>query len=381
MGATGEKQASNQPLRSGYTTGACATAAAVAAVKKCFSEDCDGPVRIIFPDQKWRDLPVAGVELLADGAARAWIVKDAGDDPDITHGATIEVRVKRVDADIIEDADFLIECGNARLIVRGGSGVGMVERRALPVPVGKWAINPVPRHMLSENLGLTSLPTVSRNEDWLVEIRIEDGEQLARKTLNPVLGIVGGLSVLGTSGIVIPCSNSAYVETIRALFKGVVEAEVEPVYLVTGGRTADVIVRTCPDVPELAIIRIGDFIRESVDMAAEYGIRRVNVVCMPGKLAKYAQGMVCTHAHKKPQSLPRVADILAQNGLAGEVVADCQQSRSMREFLDKQTVSVYKSVLQILREQALQYFRDWIKDRDIEFSLIVVDQENIVCID
>lgn len=358
----------NTPLRYGYTTGACATAACVAAAKAHIEgQTGTRDVDIMFPDGIQRKLSINSVNLTEKGACAA-VVKDAGDDPDITHGALIKVSVREIDEESIDASDFVEICGNTEIVLRAGEGVGRVTQKGLPVPVGKAAINPGPREMLITNLLKT--PLADAGGRWLVDIGIKNGRKLAEKTLNPVLGIVGGLSVLGTSGIVVPCSNKAYIDTLRVLLRGAAEVGRDVIYLVTGGRTAKVVERLYPELPSVSVVRIGDFINDAVMIAREAGFERIEVAVMPGKLAKYAQGLTYTHAHKEPLSMPVVASLLASREFDEEVTDACRRSRSMRAFLDGQTDTISDDVLKVLRREALRQFQQWAPE--IDFDIIVV---------
>ena len=364
-----EQDNNKAELRSGFTTGACAAAAALAAVKVLYGESPENFVEVLFPDRQSRRIQINNVRFTEGCLAVAEVVKDAGDDPDITDGAVITVSVKQVDKNAVQEADFIEKCGSAELILRGGEGVGRVARKGLPVAPGKWAINPGPRKMMRKNLSLT--PLAEKGGRWLVDISIANGASLAQRTLNPVLGVEGGLSVLGSSGIVVPCSNAAYIDTIRALVKGAAVAGCGHLVFVTGGRTHRIAQELYPDVKDLAIVRIGDFAGDAVEIAASHKIGWISVVCMPGKLAKYACGLQYTHAHVNPASMPVVAELLRSQGWSEEVVETCDKSCSMREFLELQSNDLKKCIMNGLAEMALVNLKKW--SEGIVFDLTVVD--------
>jgi cobalt-precorrin-5B (C1)-methyltransferase len=364
-------------LRTGFSTGACAAAAAVAAWRALRGGDRStvpptppGVVTLRFPDGRDRDLALGGVRR-EGGAAEAWLVKEAGDDPDITHGATLRARVWQVAPDEATPADFVELRGAARVILRGGRGVGRVTRRGLDVPPGKTAINPGPRRMILENLEREGLGAAAGA--WCVEIQVDDGEALARKTLNPILGIEGGLSILGTSGLVIPCSNQAYLATIRILLRGARELGCSTAVLATGGRTHRSAQPLYPELPEAAFIRMGDFIRESVESAAAEGFKTIVSACMPGKLAKYARGVAYSHAHTTPLAMGAVADELASAGFPASVGAAARTAVSVREFLEKVDPETGRSILAHWAGRALAAWRAWAPA--CRFEIAVFDNE------
>jgi cobalt-precorrin-5B (C1)-methyltransferase len=318
-----------------------------------------------------RSLPVAGVRSERRGSAEAWVVKDAGDDPDVTHGATVRVRLELCAPGAEQDADFVEPCNAGTVVLRAGPGVGRVTRRGLEVPPGKWAINPVPRRMIAENLALAGLGTDGQR--WLVEIGIEGGAALAARTLNPILGVVDGLSILGTSGIVIPCSNQAYVATIRILLNGAREMGCDTAVLATGGRTHRSARERYPDIPETAFVRIGDFIREAIEHAAGLGFGRIGVACMPGKLAKYATGLACTHAHVAPLSMEELARFLEESGMDPDVVLASRENVSVRGFLEALGSETERRVLERWAGQALDVWKTWAPQ--CRFDLLLFDND------
>ena len=358
-----------RPLHTGFTTGACAAAGAVAA----WSYRRGGrltSVELLFPDGHCRCLPVASV-WKDEAQAQARIIKDAGDDIDITDRATLVVTLSVHSTP--DERDHVEACGQATVAIRAGEGVGVATRLGLDVPSGKWAINPGPRRMIVDNLlrsGLGAAPG-----SWLVEVAVEDGAALARKTLNPVLGIQGGLSILGTTGIVVPCSHAAYEATIRVLLRGAALAGAETAVLVTGGRSQRAAQRRWPEIPEYAFVQIGDFIRSALGYCAEFNYRSVNSACMPGKLAKYARGHEYTHAHVQAMEMAGVAELLGACGVTESVQAACRGCQSMREFLETQEPEVRPRVIAALAGRALVQLRAWAPPCRLELVVFTTEGE------
>jgi cobalt-precorrin-5B (C1)-methyltransferase len=356
-------------LRTGFTTGTYAAATTLAAWRCLRGRRLGGTIGVWFPDGKQRRVNLDGARR-AGGGGEAWARKDAGDDVDVTDGAVIRSRLRPVDACEIRSEDHREPCGRAVLVLRGGSGVGLCTRAGLDVASGKWAINPVPRRMVADNLAHAGLD--GAGPLWLAEIGIDRGEELARRTLNPTLGVVDGLSVLGTSGIVVPCSNAAYISTIRVLLRGARQAGSDTAVLVTGGRTQRAAQALYPEFPDVAFVRIGDFIKEACESAREYGLRRIVVCCMPGKLAKYALGHAYTHAHRVSLSVPHVVAFLGRQGVP---VADASaaSARSMRECFDRMADPLRGRALQALVEGAERALRSWVPGVELAVRVLSFD--------
>ena len=284
---------SGKVLRYGYSTGACAAALAREAwLRLAGPGQGRATVEVLFPDGVRRLLP------LLDGPRPA-IRKDGGDDPDGTHGAILFGDLRPCTPGEARPEDYRLAVGGATVIVRGMSGIGLCTRQGLDCEQGKWAINTGPRRMIAENLHDAGL----QNGCWLFGIGVENGAELARHTLNPQLGIVGGISILGTSGLVRPFSHEAYIETVRLCVRAHALAGGSSIVFCTGGRTRSGAGRQLPELPETAFVCIGDFIAESLAAADRAGMAEVFVACMPGKLCKYAAGFANTHAHKVKQDM------------------------------------------------------------------------------
>ena len=262
-------------LRRGWTTGACAAAAAKAA----FAALCTGQ----FPDPVDIPLPRGGrvafalaESRLEGGAAHAAIVKDAGDDPDVTHGALIQVRVR---------------AGGPGVVFRAGAGVGTVTRAGLPIPPGEPAINPMPRQMIRDALAEVGPADVE------VEIGVADGVKLAERTLNGRLGIVGGLSILGTTGIVVPFSCAAWIDTIH---RGIDVARAAGLDHIAGstGSTSEAAVAALHHLPEVALIEMGDFVGGMLRYLRRHPVPRLTIAGGVAKMAKLAQGRLDLHSKR-----------------------------------------------------------------------------------
>lgn len=275
---------SRREMRSGYTTGACAAAAARAAAMGLLDGAIPATVETLLPNGQRVIFPVSD-PMLTPKLARAGIIKDGGSGPDVTHGAMIRATVEP-----------LLHAPHT-LRLEAGEGVGRVTRPGLEIPVGEAAINPVPRRNIADNLREVA-------QGWLAEhglkvtFSVPGGEALAQRTLNPRLGIVGGISLLGVSGIAHPYSSAAYRATVEQGVRVAAHQGMPAVVLTTGGRTERFAMGLLPHLPPVAFVQMGDFIGAALKAISQYGPPRVIVAGMAGKLVKMAEGRANTHAGK-----------------------------------------------------------------------------------
>lgn len=362
-------------LRSGFSTGACATAAARAAYNAIKSDISDvGSIDILFPDGKYRTMQVTRVNTSKSSASYS-IIKDAGDDPDVTHGSLITAQVKLVPKVTVGGKDYTIESGSGGVIIRGGEGVGFVTKDGLDCTKGKYAINPGPRKMIVDNLN-----DICEIKEWvLVEISVKDGANIAKKTLNPRLGVVGGISILGNSGIVEPYSHSAYIETIKIHLRSAALNHADDLVLSTGVRTLKLVQSKYADIPEENFIRIGDFISDALKYAGKTGFKKVIVSCMAGKLFKYYCGYKYTHAHTVQLKVDAVRPILEKFDVSGATIEKCCNSPTVREALELLPNDTRVNVIQHLGEGALENCINWLENEDAELEILCFDsQGNLV---
>ena len=334
-----------ETLRWGYSTGACAAAVAKAAWLCLQHGRTPGSVWLLFPDGRERLLPLENA-----AGHMAAIRKNGGDDPDCTHGALIHGALRPCTLEDGRPEDYQLAVGEGIVIVRAVGGIGLCTRTGLDCEQGRWAINSGPRRMIADNLRLAGLVSGC----WLLELGIEGGEELARHTLNARLGIVGGLSLLGTTGLVRPYSHESYVHTIRICVRAHRLAGGEDVVFCTGGRTRAGAMARLNGLPETAFGGIGDFIAESLSVACRSGMKKIVVACMPGKLCKYASGFGNTHAHKKDQNmalfLAEVQRLLPDDTALHAALAD---SPSIRNGLSLLPPATERTVLERLAGLAL----------------------------
>jgi len=278
------------PLRSGYTTGSCATATCLAAARLLLVGEASDAVEIVLPKGKQVQMRLEFCRLFADGA-EAGTIKDAGDDPDVTHGALVFSRVR-----------LTTETGVQFV---AGPGVGTVTRPGLVLNVGEPAINPVPRKMISEHL-LQLADKAGYTGGFEVTLCVEGGEALALKTMNPRLGILGGLSILGTSGIVRPFSCAAYIASIH---QGIDVAKTNGylhIAACTGNASEDTM-RQVYNLPEIALIEMGDFVGAVLKHLRKVPVDKLSICGGFGKISKLAAGHMDLHSRHSSIDLPQLA--------------------------------------------------------------------------
>ncbi len=306
------------PLRRGWTTGACAAAAAKAAYLGWITDEFPDPIEIEIPSGARPAFALAMHERAGDGA-RAGVVKDAGDDPDVTHGALVIATVRAAAA-------------GAGVVFRAGAGVGTVTRAGLPVAVGEPAINPVPREMIRAALAEAARQCGGPG-DAEVEISIPGGEALALKTLNPRLGIVGGLSILGTTGIVVPYSCAAWIHTIH---RGIDVARAEGLTHVAGatGSTSEAAVQRLHGLPDHALIDMGDFAGGMLKYLRRHPVPRVTVAGGFAKMTKLGQGLLDLHSRAGEVDFSWLAERVAETGGHAALVEAARSPNTAQEVLD-----------------------------------------------
>ncbi|MFI8396338.1 cobalt-precorrin-5B (C(1))-methyltransferase [Pseudomonas sp. Choline-02u-1] len=285
------------PLRSGLTTGSCATATSLAAARLLLSGTSADAVQIVLPKGKQVQMRLEFCRLNAHGA-EAGTIKDAGDDPDVTHGALLYSQVR-----------LLAEPG---VRFMAGAGVGTVTRPGLVLPVGEPAINPVPRQMISDHLSLLAAET-GYGGGFEVTVNVERGAELALKTMNPRLGILGGLSILGTSGIVRPFSCAAYIASIH---QGIDVAKTNGylhIAACTGNASEDTM-RRVYNLPEIALIEMGDFVGAVLKHLRKVPVDKLSLCGGFGKISKLAAGHMDLHSRHSSIDLPQLADWAAAIG-------------------------------------------------------------------
>ena len=280
------------PLHSGLTTGTCATAAAVAATLRLLNNATPSEVPVVLPNGETINVPVGY------GDGYAYCIKEAGDDPDVTNG--IEVRAS---------VQMRNEGNDAGIEVSGGEGVGRFTLPGFDYPPGSPAINKAPREMIRKNLAHLISP-LHTERGWGCIISVPQGAEIAKRTFNPRLGIEGGISIIGVTGIVKPFSEEAFIESIRKCMTVAQASSSERVVINSGGKSERFVKALYPELPQQAFVEYGNYIGETLKIAHELGIRKVTLGVMLGKAVKLAAGHLDTHSRKATMDKDFVRQLL-----------------------------------------------------------------------
>lgn len=306
-----------RPLKRGWTTGACATAATKSALAALLEGTFTDPVTITLPGGQQPAFALAH-EATGAGYAEAGIIKDAGDDPDVTHGALVMARVERSQE-------------GAGVTFAAGRGVGTVTKPGLPLGVGEPAINPVPRQMMTA-VAQELAAAHHTAADFRITVSVEGGEKLAEKTWNPRLGIIGGLSILGTTGIVVPYSCAAWIHSIQRGIDVARALGLEHVVGSTGDRSEKAAMARL-GLPIEAYIDMGDFAGGMLKYVKAHPVPRVTIAGGFGKMAKLAQGAMDLHSARSEVDIHNLAEMLEGLGLAGADAISARSAQSANEIL------------------------------------------------
>jgi len=312
----------DRPLRSGYTTGSCATATSLAAARLLLTGSDSDAVDIVLPKGQQVRMQLQFCRLI-DGGAEAGTIKDAGDDPDVTHGALIFARVKLR--------------GDPGVQFFAGPGVGTVTLPGLTLAVGEPAINPVPRQMMTTHLQQLAAETYYSG-GFDVTICVENGEQLALKTMNSRLGIIGGLSILGTTGIVRPFSCSAYIASIQ---QGIDVANANGfthIAACTGNASEDAMRRRY-QLAETALIEMGDFAGAVLKHLRKVPMQRLSLCGGFGKISKLAGGNLDLHSKNSSIDLPQLAAWAAAIDASDELQQQISAANTSQQALQLATAA------------------------------------------
>jgi cobalt-precorrin-5B (C1)-methyltransferase len=321
-------------LRKGWTTGTCATAAAGASYHALLTRTFPDPVTVLLPRGGTATLPLSRARL-SNGEAMAGIVKDAGDDPDVTHGAEIVATVAAAPP-------------GSGVVFRAGEGVGTVTLPGLPLAPGEPAINPGPREMIRRAIAEVAA-FHGGAADAVVTISIPGGEALALKTLNGRLGIKGGLSILGTTGIVVPFSCSAWIHSIHRGIDVARAAGLTHLAAATGS-TSEAAVKQLYDLPEAALIDMGDFVGGTLKYLRAHPVPKLTLAGGFGKLVKLAQGHLFLHSSKSQVDMGGLAATVAALDASHEAVAATQAANTAAQVLSIAQASGLALADQIARQ-------------------------------
>ena len=342
-------------LRTGYTTGTTATAATKGALHALIDRPVD-QVTVSLPKNKTATLKIAWTKI--DGSrVTCAAIKDGGDDPDVTHGAEICSTVS-------------LSKNAGRLSIDGGKGVGRVTKPGLGLDMGKAAINPTPMKMLEQAVREVAKEELKRHGIDVV-ISVPTGEEIAKKTDNPRLGILGGISILGTTGIVLPYSTASFAASIRQSLDVTLAMGADTAVLTTGGRSED-FAKEMFKLPDHCFVQIGDFAGYSVKQSANKKLREVVIAGFIGKLTKMAMGIKQTHvagSHVNMEFMARLAADCNASPKVVEEIKGANTARHVSEIITKNNVAGYFDLIcKKVYEQMSEHAKSQLKIRVVMFE-------------
>src|SRR5215203_617492 len=350
-----------QKLRTGWTTGTCAAAAAKAAASALASGRLQTRVDVKLPGKGRERRVEFDVERcdLGGSWAEAVVIKDAGDDPDVTDGAHLTARVSWLEQQGLE--------------LDRGDGVGSVTKPGLGLPVGGPAINAVPRRMISYSVEEVLNP---QEHGVRVVISVPGGEKMAEKTTNPRLGIVGGISILGTTGIVRPFSTASWRASVGQAVSVMGAQGYDTLVLSTGGLTEKAAMRLLPDLEEVCFVEVGDFTGHALKGAVKNGLGRVFFVGMVGKLTKLAAGVMMTHWTRSKVDNELLAEITEKAGGSPEAVEAVRNANTARHAYELWREAGLEEAPHLLCALAAENLHEYAEGR-IEAHVIMVDFDTL----
>lgn len=356
-------------LRTGFTTGAAAAAAAKGALHLLLQGKAPDAVRVDFIGGGHKQITLCSCQIEKKRTqAVATVIKDAGDDPDVTNRAEIGARVT-IDRN-----------GEAGVRILGGPGVGRVTKPGLEIPPGQPAITPGPRQMITTAIKQVLAETDTPPIAITVAVFIVDGERLAKKTLNARLGIVGGLSVLGTTGLVRPMSHEAYTATIASALSVARASGADRVFLTTGRRSERFAQQHWPEAPEEAFIQIGDFFKWSLEKAAAMEFGNIVLTVFFGKAVKMAHGVPHTHAVKADMSLTKLAQ-WTQETTGNQDLAEQVKSANTARQAFFMLCDDYPAVIARVGEEIVAAAKNFTRPGAINIQAVIFDFNGHIAFD
>lgn len=362
------------PQHTGLTTGTCATAATVAAVWKALDDNTPDTFPVLLPDGEILTIPARPTEriLSVDGktvVTSAFTVKDAGDDPDITNGMTIEARVT------LHLSSAATSTTPLSIHIDGGCGVGRVTLPGLGIEVGQAAINATPRRMIENSIRhlLQSLPMRANPVSIDVLISVPGGEEIARRTFNPRLGIEGGISIIGTSGIVKPFSTDAFIRSIAKSME-VARATGSPRVVINSGAKSERFVRAYyPELPPQAFVHYGNFIGETLKLADSLKVPRITLGVMIGKAVKLAEGHLDTHSRQVTMNRDFIISMARKAGCGEDVCTRIDGITLARELWDLIPASLLPTFTQTVIDHCYHHCAPLLPHGELTILLISED--------
>jgi len=356
----------SKPLRSGYTTGSCAAAATLGAAQFLAGNHPERvELRLPVGERAVFDLHGCRVE---EGVASCSVIKDAGDDPDVTHGVEVHAQVEKRSPSPRPspsggEGGILSRGGEGEIEILGGQGIGTVTKPGLAVPVGQPAINPVPQQMIR-----AALRQGFPQGGFRVTISIPDGELRAEKTLNARLGILGGLSILGTTGIVRPISHKAWTDTLDVSIDVALAAGCRQIVACTGRSSELVAQQNFPQLVEEAFIMMGDHVGYLSEACHRKGVPQLCIAAQFAKLVKIACGHPQTHVHSSELDLREVAGWVKSAGWGNDLAERIEGANTAREIF--MTLGANHALVSEVAERAAKQLQNWAPGVTIEILLV-----------
>jgi len=341
-----------RPLRHGYTTGSCAAAVAKAATLTLLRQEHMKEVEITLPRGERVNFNLHSCTFDKE-SARCSVIKDGGDDPDVTNGAEIVAEVRgqgsgvRGQEEIKEAFEFTIY--DSQITIYGGKGIGVITKPGLALPVGEPAINPIPRKMIQQAIEEVSSSLIPHPSSFMVTISVPDGEQIAKGTLNERLGIMGGISILGTTGIVKPISTKAWADTISVALDVAKAAGLEEVVLTTG-RTSEKVAMERLKLPSEAYIQMGDHVGYSLRECVKKGFKMVTIAGQFGKFTKIASGEFETNVRDSTLELNTLSDIILQSLSSHQI--DPTRAETVAQMVE--SANTARQAYSIIRDEGME---------------------------
>ena len=349
-------------MRTGYTTGTSATAGAKAGVLAILNQEKIGFIDVTLPKKSKIQIKIEKCEF-DNQSAHCYVIKDGGDDPDVTHGAEIHTNVS-------------LTTNVGKIEIDGGDGVGRVTKPGLGLEVGSAAINPTPKKMITENITEIAQDILKKN-GIKVLVSVPKGKELAPKTDNPRLGILGGISILGTSGIVVPYSTASFAASIRQSIDVTIAMGNDTVVLTTGGRSEDY-ARSIITLPDHCFVQMGDFSGYTVQQCAKKGIKKAYVAGFIGKLTKMGMGVKQTHVKGSKVDMEFLAELAQKCNASGDTIQEIKKANTARHVFEIVSAKDLKGYFDLVCAQVYNQLRKHSEEKfDIDVIMFDFDGNTI----
>jgi cobalt-precorrin-5B (C1)-methyltransferase len=340
-------------LRTGFTTGTCATAGAKAGILAILNQEKISSVDVTLPKKSKIQIKIANCQFDKQ-SAKCSVIKDGGDDPDVTHGAEIITEIS------LTDKPNQIE-------IDGGEGVGRVTKPGLGLEIGFAAINPTPKKMITENIQEIGKEILEKNGVRVI-VSVPKGKDLATKTDNPRLGIIGGISILGTSGIVIPYSTASFAAAIRQSLDVTIAMGNDTVVLTTGGRSED-FSRNIIKLPDHCFVQMGDFSGYTVQQCAKRPIKKAHVAGFIGKLTKMAMGVKQTHVKGSKVDMQFLSELAQRCNAKNETIGEIKKANTARHVYE---IVIKENIVGFFDMVCSEVYNQLRKHSEAKFELDVI---------